>query len=114
MDSVAKSSGHDRAQLFQTAESKHAPRIPASIIEKDFWVCWTLHRLFVTLNFRPQLIFKGGTSLSKVFKVIDRFSEDVDLSISRRDLGFGDARDPEENGISKNEAKRRLEALVEK
>jgi hypothetical protein len=114
MDSVAKSSGHDRAQLFQTAESKHAPRIPASIIEKDFWVCWTLHRLFVALNFRPQLIFKGGTSLSKVFKVIDRFSEDVDLSISRRDLGFGDARDPEENGISKNDAKRRLEALVEK
>lgn len=113
MDSVAKSSARDRAQLFVTAEGKHAPRIPALIIEKDFWVCWTLHRLFTVLKFRPQLIFKGGTSLSKVFKIIDRFSEDVDLSISRRDLGFADARDPEEAGISKNEAKRRLDALAE-
>lgn len=113
MDSVAKSSRRDRAQLFVTAEGKHAPRIPAPIIEKDFWVCWTLHRLFTALKFRPQLIFKGGTSLSKVFKVIDRFSEDVDLSLSRRDLGFADARDPEEAGISKNEAKRRLDALVD-
>lgn len=113
MDSVAKSSRRDRAQLFQTAESKHALRIPAAIIEKDFWVCWALHRIFTVLRFRPQLIFKGGTSLSKVFKVIDRFSEDVDLSLSRRDLGFADARDPEQAGIAKNEAKRRLEALVE-
>lgn len=113
MDTVAKSSRRDRTQLFETAEGKHAPRIAAPIIEKDFWVCWTLHRLFTVLKFRPQLIFKGGTSLSKVFKVIDRFSEDVDLSISRRDLGFAEARNPEEAGISKNEAKRRLEGLVE-
>ncbi len=113
MDSVAKSSRRDRSQLFEATEGKHAPRIPASIIEKDFWVCWALHRLFTVLKFRPQLIFKGGTSLSKVFKVIDRFSEDVDLSISRRDLGFAEARNPEEAGISKGEAKRRLEALVE-
>ncbi|MBI3552717.1 MAG: nucleotidyl transferase AbiEii/AbiGii toxin family protein [Elusimicrobia bacterium] len=113
MDSVAKSSRRERTQLFETAEGKHNPRIPAPIVEKDFWVCWALHRLFTVLKFRPQLIFKGGTSLSKVFKVIDRFSEDVDLSLSRRDLGFADARDPEEAGISKNEAKRRLEALVE-
>ena len=114
MDSVAKSSPRERAQLFQNAEARHVPRMAASIIEKDFWVCWTLHRLFVILKFRPQLIFKGGTSLSKVFKIIDRFSEDVDLSISRRDLGFADDRDPEQAGIGKNEAKRRLEGLVEK
>ena len=113
MDSVAKSSQRERAQLFQTAESRQTPRIPASIIEKDFWVCWSIHRLFDVLSFRPQLIFKGGTSLSKVFKVIDRFSEDVDLSLSRRDLGFADDRDPEQAGISKSEGKRRLDALVE-
>lgn len=113
MDSVAKSSRRDRSQLFEAAESKHALRIPAAVLEKDFWVCWSLHRLFTVLKFRPQLIFKGGTSLSKGFKVIDRFSEDVDLSLSRHDLGFVEERNPEEAGISKSEAKRRLEALVE-
>ncbi|MFA6318235.1 MAG: nucleotidyl transferase AbiEii/AbiGii toxin family protein [Elusimicrobiota bacterium] len=113
MDSVAKSSPHDRAQLFQAAEARQAPLIPAAIIEKDFWVCWTLHRLFAVLRFRPQLIFKGGTSLSKVFKVIARFSEDVDLSLSRRDLGFADDQDPEQPGLSRSQGKRRLEALVE-
>ncbi|MBI3296746.1 MAG: nucleotidyl transferase AbiEii/AbiGii toxin family protein [Elusimicrobia bacterium] len=66
------------------------------------------------LKFRPQLIFKGGTSLAKVFRVVDRFSEDVDLSLSRSDLGFGDEHDPEQAGIGKNEARRRLEALVER
>ena len=54
MDSVAKSSARDRAQLFVTAEGKHAPRIPAPIIEKDFLVCWTLHLLFTVLKFRPS------------------------------------------------------------
>lgn len=113
MDLVAKSLPRERAQLFQTAEIRHHPPIAAAIIEKDFWVCWSLHRLFDVLRFRPQLIFKGGTSLSKVFNVIERFSEDVDLSLSRRDLGFADDLDPEQAGISKKESQRRLEALVE-
>lgn len=39
MDSVAKSSRRDRTQLFEAAEGKHAPRLPASVFEKDFWVC---------------------------------------------------------------------------
>lgn len=84
----------------------------AAIVEKDFWVCWALHRIFEVLQFRPHLIFKGGTSLSKVYRVIERFSEDVDLSLSRRDLGFAEDRDPEQEGISKTEARRRLDALV--
>ncbi len=113
MDSVAKSSRRDRAQLFEAAEGKRSPRIPAAVMEKDFWVCWTLHRLFTVLKFCPQIIFKGGTSLSKVFKVINRFSEDIDLSLNRRDLGFAEERNPEQAGISKGEVKRRLEALVE-
>ena len=86
-------------------------RSPA-IIEKDFWVCWALHRLFDVVRFRPQLIFKGGTSLSKAYNAVERFSEDVDLSLSRRDLGFADSRDPEEPGISGKESQRRIEALV--
>src|SRR5277367_679099 len=51
------------------------------IMEKDFWVCWLLGILFES-EFADSLVFKGGTSLSKVFGVIDRFSEDIDLSLS--------------------------------
>ncbi len=112
MDSVAGKPARERAQLFEFSAERHAPRIDAVIIEKDFWVCWALHRLFDVIEFRPQLIFKGGTSLSKVFKAIERFSEDVDLSLSRRDLGYADGRDPEGAGISKRESERRIEALL--
>ncbi len=48
------------------------------ILEKDFWVCWLLRVLFEA-TFRDAIVFKGGTSLSKVFGVIDRFSQDIDL-----------------------------------
>ncbi len=51
------------------------------ILEKDFWVCWLLAILFKA-KFAGNLVFKGGTSLSKVSGVIDRFSEDIDLSLS--------------------------------
>jgi hypothetical protein len=88
------------------------PERSPAIVEKDFWVCWALHCLFDVLQFRPQLIFKGGTSLSKAYHAVERFSEDVDLSLSRRDLGFADDRDPEQPSISGKEARRRIEALV--
>jgi len=64
------------------------------------------------LRFQPRLIFKGGTSLSKAYNAIERFSEDVDLSLSRADLGFADEHDPEQGGISKSESRRRLDELV--
>jgi Nucleotidyl transferase AbiEii toxin, Type IV TA system len=51
------------------------------IIEKDFWVSWLLALLFSQPELAPHLVFKGGTSLSKVFGVIDRFSEDIDLCL---------------------------------
>ena len=112
MDNLARSSSDDRTLLFRKTEAMTPLGLHAALIEKDFWVCWTLRRLFEVIGFRPHLIFKGGTSLSKVYKVIDRFSEDVDLSLSRRDLGFADDHDPEQAGISKKEAKRRLDALI--
>ena len=62
--------------------------IGAGVIEKDFWVCWTLKHLFGLGPSPAQLIFKGGTSLSKAYAVIERFSEDIDVSLSREDLGF--------------------------
>jgi Nucleotidyl transferase AbiEii toxin, Type IV TA system len=52
---------------------------PAAIVEKDIWLCWALNKLFTMPN-RLKMAFKGGTSLSKAFKVISRFSEDVDVT----------------------------------
>ena len=67
------------------------------ILEKDFWVCWLLGILFES-EFAGSLVFKGGTSLSKVFGVIDRFSEDIDLSLSPAFLKLPEA------GTSRNQA----------
>src|SRR5664280_132192 len=55
--------------------------LPPKILEKDVWLCWTLDVLF-SQDGRPQMAFKGGTSLSKVYGVIDRFSEDIDITIA--------------------------------
>jgi len=112
MDRIAKVSATERADLFLRSAAILRPERSPAIIEKDFWVCWSLHRIYDVLRLRPQLIFKGGTSLSKAYAVIARFSEDVDLSLSRQDLGFADDRDPEESGISGKETKRRINALV--
>jgi hypothetical protein len=57
-------------------------------IEKDFWVCWTLDALFNGLQADgPRLLFKGGTSLSKSYGLIARFSEDIDITVFRQDIG---------------------------
>ncbi|MCU0646943.1 MAG: nucleotidyl transferase AbiEii/AbiGii toxin family protein [Gemmatimonadaceae bacterium] len=61
------------------------------IVEKDFWVCWILARLFEITAIAPHVVFKGGTSLSKVFGAIDRFSEDIDLAVHPQALGFAAA-----------------------
>lgn len=63
----------------------------ATVLEKDIWVCWTLQALFSMPNAYP-MAFKGGTSLSKVYGVIDRFSEDVDITLDYR--AFNDDFDP--------------------
>lgn len=60
------------------------------VLEKDFWVCWLLGVLF-TSEFAGSLVFKGGTSLSKVFGVIARFSEDIDLSLAPEFLKLPEA-----------------------
>ena len=67
------------------------------VLEKDFWVCCLLGILFES-EFAGSLVFKGGTSLSKVFGVIERFSEDIDLSLSPAYLNLPEA------GTSRNQA----------
>lgn len=58
---------------------------PTHLLEKDAWVVWTLRALY-TSPLASELTFKGGTSLSKAYKIIDRFSEDIDLTYNIRKL----------------------------
>jgi len=111
MDKVALLPADDRAALF--GETGAGRGVANTIIEKDFWVCWTLKRLFgLQHKDTATLVFKGGTSLSKAFGAIRRFSEDIDLSFDRADLGYTGERDPEKDGISKKKADKLIEALV--
>ena len=83
------------------------------VVEKDLWVCWLLARLN-QIEGLPKLTFKGGTSLSKVHRLIERFSEDIDLTFSRVGWGFDGARDPLSVDISENERKRLLQAIADR
>ena len=94
----------------QTAENMD---LPPHLIEKDFWVCFALRSLFALPDFKDHLTFKGGTSLSKVYKAIERFSEDIDFAISRECIGFGDENAPDAEGISVEQRKKRLKELGE-
>jgi hypothetical protein len=86
--------------------------LQAASVEKDFWICWTLGELFALPGIGQHLTFKGGTSLSKVWKLIERFSEDIDLVVDRQPLGFGGKASPD-HAQSKSQRKLRLEALTE-
>jgi len=73
----------DRAEALEYAAAQSGR--PAHLLEKDIWVVWTLSAIYASpLADTPT--FKGGTSLSKVYKVIDRFSEDIDLTYDIRAL----------------------------
>lgn len=111
MDEFARQSQEIRAELFQETAARMG--VTSIIVEKDFWVCWTLKRVFSLEDFQAGLIFKGGTSLSKAYGAIRRFSEDIDLSIDRHDLGFVGERDPANAEISKKQRKRLLQELAE-
>ena len=87
MDKVANLSASQRRDLFRETAAKRA--MNPAIVEKDFWVCWVLKHLFADAILGDRLVFKGGTSLSKVFGLIERFSEDVDLILDWRLLGYG-------------------------
>jgi len=80
MDIIASLSDKDRIELFrETASKMHTTN---AIVEKDFWVVWTLDKIFLDERLNKILMFKGGTSLSKVFCLIERFSEDIDLILN--------------------------------
>ena len=99
----------EQAVYFQqTAEKMN---LLGHLVEKDFWVCFTLQTLFSLEDFKDHLTFKGGTSLSKVYKVIERFSEDIDFAVNRDCLGFGGSEAPDAEGISGEKREKRLKQL---
>jgi hypothetical protein len=83
---VLAASDDERRDLFVGTANRL--RTNEQNIEKDFWVCWTLDALFNQLEAGgPRLLFKGGTSLSKGYGLIERFSEDIDITVFREDIG---------------------------
>lgn len=111
MDHFAQLPAAERAIVFR--ETAAALQLgSATVIEKDFRVCWTLQRIF-SIATLPGPLFKGGTSLSKACKLIGRFSEDVDIVLNRHALGFIEEQDPP-NIAGTNKRNRKLDELAGK
>jgi hypothetical protein len=110
LNKIARMAASERAEVF--AETADRKRLPEAIIEKDFWVCWVLKQLFSIEAFAGRLLFKGGTSLSKVFHAINRFSEDIDLAVDYAALGFTADRDPRREDISRTRRAAILEEMM--
>lgn len=86
MDKIVKLPNKElQSLIIKTAKMKGFHN---AIIEKDLWICYTLDYLFHRSQWKDSLVFKGGTSLSKGYNLIKRFSEDIDLILDWRVLGY--------------------------
>jgi len=119
MDRIATLPARDRRELFSivAAGSRESLDVDlsAAVVEKDFWVCWLMGKLFhlpegAAVEGSPHLLFKGGTSLSKAFGVIKRFSEDIDVSVESTTLGI-DLAPLSDPGLSNTRRKKLAAAL---
>lgn len=86
MSTFATLPAKERELFFRQYQQRRG--IDPVIVEKDFWVCWLLGCIFAEPKLADACVFKGGTSLSKVFNAIARFSEDIDLAILPASLGW--------------------------
>ena len=102
----------DRKEILDTAAEQLGR--PAVILEKDIWICWLLQVLFAIPDHKP-MAFKGGTSLSKVYQIIDRFSEDVDITLDYKafDSTFNPF-DPAAKGADIKKLNKRLQSSVKR
>lgn len=91
-----KLSKKEKLNIFNQVSEKKG--LPSSAVEKDWWVTLALNVIF-SLSYSKHIVFKGGTSLSKAWNLIERFSEDIDLAIDRKYLGF-------EGQLSKTQVKK--------
>ncbi len=80
-DEFLKFPNEQRKAILEGAESQLGIR--SNLLEKDIWICWVLNKLF---TLPKRMAFKGGTSLSKCYELIDRFSEDVDVTVDYREF----------------------------
>jgi predicted nucleotidyltransferase component of viral defense system len=110
MNAFLKLSPEDRRLYCIQAASVMDNPLPAAVVEKDFWVCWILKLLSEIPDLKDNLTFKGGTSLSKAWGIIDRFSEDIDIAINRKVFGQ-DPPNGAEDATSNTQRKLRLETL---
>ena len=108
MDKFVLLSDKDKRAYFEVAAANL--NVMPQLVEKDFWVCWILEILFSLQGIGDHLTFKGGTSLSKCYNVIGRFSEDIDVSIERPFLSRARAIEPDKEKSNK-ENQRRLKEL---
>jgi hypothetical protein len=99
----------DRLDLFLATANRLGA--PIGNVEKDFWICWTLNALYHERPAgEPRLLFKGGTSLSKAYGLIQRFSEDIDVTVFRDDLDEAASID-ELEALSNKKRRTRLDAI---
>jgi len=108
MDTIF-TNAEERAVLIGNASAELG--VAPWVVEKDLSVCWLLARLHEMPGV-PGLTFKGGTSLSKVHKLIHRFSEDIDLTFSREGWGFEGDRDPLGPGLSGKKRSRLIDEIA--
>ena len=85
MNGWLKLSKKRRVEILEQVNNRLG--LPIQAVEKDWWVTMVLKAVFSS-RFAEHFVFKGGTSLSKAYHLIDRFSEDIDLAIDRKFLGF--------------------------
>lgn len=108
-DRLLRASAEDRRGLFLATAARLGTTVQN--VEKDFWVCWTLDALFTGMaSDGPRLLFKGGTSLSKGFGLIERFSEDIDITVFRADIDVPVTIEELES-LGTNQRNRRLNAI---
>ena len=92
-----------KARIFEQISARTP--LPAYAVEKDWWVVQTL-RIVFSMEAGKHLIFKGGTSLSKAWNLIDRFSEDIDLALDKSILGIEQVKTVKQIKILRNTSKR--------
>ena len=114
MNTIAKLKAEDRKFVFLKTSETLGKTI--SIIEKDYWVCYLLDYLFTKSEFKDMLVFKGGTSLSKGYDLINRMSEDIDLILNWRLLGkeYDLELCENDNKISKTKLNKNKKEILEK
>lgn len=115
MIKIARLSKNDLQDLFLNT-ARHMG-VQSAVVEKDFWVCVILDYLFKKSPWKTSMAFKGGTSLSKSFNLINRFSEDVDIILDWRLLGYSIKEPWQDRSIRKQnsfnkDARRRTEAFL--